>query len=230
MIGARYDRHELNIYTGRVPRDLPDAPKTNKAADHLRDLHQRLIEADRELAKADAARQAAVLADREAYATAIRNGKKDPGTPATQAADKAIADAMRRVEATHRATEQAIDDLQSALNEEHDAIRAAAQKQRADADQAAHDALDALDAALNAKNRAVVVEVFADKWPNAGKFHAGSRQVEALTLLNNESPSVDQVVESLRAALTATDKSMPNPDQPGVAVVGDATLVLPQAA
>jgi hypothetical protein len=85
----------------------------------VRDLHAKLVTASRQVAELEDARPRAVAADTNAYAAAIRAGKRDPGQRHTKAADDALAAARRERDALLVAADQAATELTQLIDSEH---------------------------------------------------------------------------------------------------------------
>jgi len=162
-----------------MARDIPDpsvlgfkAPKWQAAlAEHKRLQRQR---GDALAEQAELRRQLveAEQADTWAHAAAIREGKPDPGTPATDAVKSAQAAVQRSVDALTVAVGQTEKELRSAVASERDAVLAAVES-AVDARRATlRAAVDAWDESRTELAEAVALREYLADWPD-GRFKTG---------------------------------------------------------
>lgn len=104
-------------YVRPVPTIPPNAPKpVAKADQEVRDLQQRLAKAWQQANELAAAHAAAVEADAQAHAAAIRSGADDPGDANTAVSNDAIARVDRELAALRLALTDAITDRNAAID------------------------------------------------------------------------------------------------------------------
>lgn len=104
-----------------MPDFYEDHPKVRPVARKLTELRGEAERAERELRALEDDRQAAVNADRQAVADALRAGKPAPDETRIAAADTAIAAARRRVEALQIAVSDQAATLAASVDRHRDA-------------------------------------------------------------------------------------------------------------
>ena len=102
--------------------------KVKLAAVELRGLQRQYRAAEGDLRRLQDARATAESLDRAAYADALRAGQPDPGSKALVAANAAIAEGARRLEALGQAVEGSYADLVAAVEKGEQAWRASLEK------------------------------------------------------------------------------------------------------
>jgi len=180
-----------------LPREIPDE-KAQAAADELRRLQAEKQQAGTERVRLERARNGAVEADREAYAAALRGGKKeDPGTSATEKADKAIAKARRREEALGTACGQARAEFDAVVSDHLDELQRIAEERVSESRVSFGRVLES----LVEEHRKLAIAIGLAGWLKAfpqgrapGKF---APRLSALADRSGETPSFEQVLEAL---------------------------------
>ena len=196
-----------------LPREIPDE-KAQAAADELRRLQADKQQAGTERVRLERARPAAVEADKEGYAAAIRGGKGgDPGTPKADAADAAIAKARRREEALGTACAQARAEFDAVVSDHLDELQRIAEERVSESRVSFGRVLES----LVEEHRKLALAIGLAGWLKAfpqgrapGKF---APRLSALADRSGETPSFEQVAEAL-AALAEP----PKPAQPAGAM------------
>ena len=182
-----------------LPREIPDV-SAQAAADELRRLQAEKQQAGTERVRLERARNGAVEADREAYAAALRGGKKeDPGTSATEKADKAIAKARRREEALGTACGQARAEFDAVVSDHLDELQRIAEERVSESRVSFGRVLES----LVEEHRRLALAIGLAGWLKAfpqgrapGKF---APRLSALADRSGETPSFEQVAEALAA-------------------------------
>jgi len=153
-------------------------------------------EADAAVVKLDRERAKAEQADREAYAAALRKGRKDPGQANVEAFEEQLSAATRHRDARRLIAEQDLAALQAALDEHEDELTSAVDAARRRALDAWTERLDALADAkadlLGAMSlaRFVASGKYQAPTPAAGVVRVGER---------HDTTSVDSLLDTLRS-------------------------------
>lgn len=183
-----------------VPPKIPSA-KAQQAADEVRRLEAERHKAVAERGRLERARNGAVEADREAYAAALRGGKKeggDPGTPATEKADKAIAAAHRREEALATAAGQTRAELAEVIKAERSELERVAAERVAEARERFRSALEGLVAEQRGLSEALGFSGWLAGFPETTYAPAKhTPAVRGIATLSGDPPRFEQVAEAL---------------------------------
>lgn len=180
-----------------IPPQFPNKA-VQKVADELRRLEGERDKAGNERVKAERARGAAVDADRQAHAGAIRAGKSgDPGAPATDKADAAIAKARRREQALATAVGQAREEFRAAVHGHRGELEAAAEERVAEARERYARALEAL---VDAHRELGEANGFAAWLADLERGYAPAKHtpaVRGLKGMSGDAPPFEQVAAAL---------------------------------
>ena len=182
----------------QFPPRIPSA-KAQQAADEVRRLEAERHKAVTERGRLERARNGAVEADREAYAAALRGGKKeDPGTSATEKADKAIAAARRRDEALATAAGQTRAELAEVIRAERSELERVAEENVEQARERFRSALEGLVAEQRGLSEALGFSGWLAGFPET--IYAPAKHtpaVRGIATLSGDPPRFEQVAEAL---------------------------------
>jgi len=200
-----------------TPRRLPLPPVETMpasvrsvAADYLKITELERAAQDR-LAVLEGQRAAAAVADRSAYAAALRGGKGDPGPRQTDAVDRALATARREVDAYSEAVLTAhADAVAAVMAAQQSWLRALAEEDAAARARYAG-ALEELAAA-----RVQLVDVRSRRdWlagmPNSKVYRVTEPPVLGLTSRSGDPTSWSAVIAALRAETASPKAPQPVP-------------------
>jgi hypothetical protein len=150
------------------------------------------------LTRLERSRNAAVDADRLAYAEAIRGGERDPGTANADKAEKAITAAPCREEALGTATAQASADLADALAEHRGEIERVLAEQLAAARKTYGEAVQALLDSFGELAGALALRPWVEGGLDA-RYVPGKHvpRLRGLAGPNGEAPSFTQIAGAL---------------------------------
>ena len=182
----------------QFPPRIPSA-KAQQAADEIRRLEAERHKAVTERGRLERARNGAVEADREAYAAALRGGKKeDPGTSATEKADKATAAARRREEALATAAGQGRAELAEVIRAERSELERVAEENVEQARERFRSALEGLVAEQRGLSEALGFSGWLAGFPET--IYAPAKHtpaVRGIATLSGDPPRFEQVAEAL---------------------------------
>jgi hypothetical protein len=191
---------------------VPDALTTDAITD-VSDEYRRLVEMYGEstgrLTDLRQSKRDAESADRRAYASALSDGKDDPGTPRTDAATAAIADEERKVSALEVAVRDAYAAVVEAVNDERDALLARAER-LLDAQRSQYrDALDSFEHAHRALAETTSLRLWLRRFPDGQPVKAAGQlvNVPGTEGRNGSDKPVTFILDALRTLAEERPKS-----------------------
>ncbi len=200
--------------------ELPEYERLR--VEHI-ELTARRAETERTLTAHQRAEDAAVIADRQAFAQAIRDGQPEPPQKATEAWMKREADLKRRLAAETAAVQATEADIERTLEQQRPAYLAASAVR---VKEALADLAIAADAYIEAREELMAVE-------ELGMFLAGrmaprsrrrNRLTESLIARSGEPLTWQEVVDGIRADAAELD---PNAEKP-LFIREDVSKLLPR--
>ena len=203
--------------TQTIPKlDLPpsiDQREVSKAAKQYRDLRERHRVESQNLVEAEHERDAAVIEDRDAYAAAIRAGRKDPGQLKTSKATEKVEAKRREVEALEAAATDAHNELVKEIEQHREAWSAKVAERIDERRAAVRSAIDAVVAANQALRDDLALSSWLDGFPDA-RYRAGTGAVPALRSANGDPFAFEQVVSALRETIDPPEQPVAPNVQP----------------
>jgi DNA repair exonuclease SbcCD ATPase subunit len=173
-------------------------PKIEKAAAEYRRLSAELRATDTLARELELTRHIPANEDLDARAAAVRAGKPDPGTPASDARTKQIEEAASKAEALRRATEQSYAEFVQAFEEHRDELvgRAAAEAQRARV--AFAGLVEQLGDGFSALRAAEAAQGWAAQFPQYSRLKQAGGTVPGLVAQSGDDMGWELVLDALR--------------------------------
>ena len=172
-------------------------PEVEQAASVLAQRQRDLADVEAEAREARAGIAAAEVEDRQAYAAARDQGKRDPGPKHVAAARERLADVERRLGGERLRLSVAEDAVQAALREYRDEWATALEAAQVELDAASLTAIERLERAEHERSQVRATRA----WLATGKARAGVVQSGLKRNMNGDLFSVPELVDGLKQAI-----------------------------